>query len=57
MFVQDELQRHDRDAVYHVGYQLLREQGVMIQPLLFPARAWNEDSFLLRNIRGEAVAA
>ena len=57
VFVQGELQRQDRDAVYHAGYQLLREQGVMIQPLLFPARAWDEDSFLLRNIRGDAVAA
>jgi hypothetical protein len=57
VFVQGELQRQDRDAVYHAGYQLLREQGVMIQPLLFPARAWDEDSLLLRNIRGDAVAA
>ena len=57
VFVQGELARRDRDAVYRVGYRLLRERGVMIQPLLFPARAWSEDTFLLRNIRGDAAAA
>ena len=57
VFVEGELARRDRDAVYHVGYRLLLERGVMIQPLLFPARAWGEATSLLRNIRDDAAAA
>jgi predicted nucleotidyltransferase len=57
VFVHGDLERQDRDEIYRIGYQLLRERGVMIQPLVFPATAWDENSGLLRNIRGEAVAA
>ena len=57
VFVRGDFERRDRDEVYRVGYRLLREHGVLIQPLLFPAQAWDEDTFLLRNIRSDAVAA
>jgi predicted nucleotidyltransferase len=57
VFVQGELQRHDRDAVYRVGYRLLRERGLMIQPLVFPGCAWTGDAPLVRNIRREASAS
>lgn len=57
VFVRGELERLDRDEVYRIGYRLLRERAVMVQPLVFPACAWHEDTFLLRNIRDDAAAA